>query len=83
MGRGRKGPEWNAAGDRTATPESPFVRGWKALLRAFVNHGVKTPCKYPCFINMTWSSSAKCKEAYLQAWGAVSFRGERGRKRES
>ena len=64
---------------------APFVPGWKALRRAFVNHGVKTPCKYPRFINMTWSSGAKCKEAYLQAWGAVSFRGgtRGGRKTES
>ena len=69
MKRGAEGGT-GAAGDRTATPVSPFVPGWKALRRAFVNHGVKTPCKYPSFINMTWSSRAKCKEAYLQAWGA-------------
>lgn len=31
---------------------------------------------------MTWSSGAKCKEAYLQAWGAVSFRGDKGREEE-
>lgn len=77
---GGRDRERSAAGDRTATPASPFVPGWKALRRAFVNRGVKTPCKYPSFINMTWSSSAKCKEAYLQARGAVSFRGGRGKE---
>ncbi|CAJ1052528.1 hypothetical protein D9C73_002460 [Xyrichtys novacula] len=72
--------ERTAAGDHTVTPKSPIVPGWKALRRAFVNPGVKKPCKYPSFINMTWSRSAKCKEALLQAWGAGSFR-EKGRRR--
>lgn len=67
----------NAAGDPKAAPVSPLSPGWKALQCAFVNRCVKTSCKYPRFIYMTWSSSAKCKAAYLQAWGrggAVSFR---------
>lgn len=70
-------PQRNAARDRALTPESPFVHDWKALLRAFVNRGVKTPCKCSGFINMTWSNCVKCKDALLQAWGAASFTGER------
>lgn len=76
--RRREERERTAAGDRTATPKRPIVRDWEALWCAFVYHGVKTPCKYPGFINMTWSSSAKCKEVYLQAWGAAFFRQEEG-----
>lgn len=57
-------------------PESPIVRDWKTLLRAFVSRGVKTPSKYSDFINMTWSNCVKCKDALLRAWGAASFTGE-------
>lgn len=58
------------AEERNAMP--PGIEQWpqwdllsaagRPLRRAFVSHGVKTPCKYARFINMTWSSSAKCKE---------------------
>ncbi|KAK5598919.1 hypothetical protein CRENBAI_001885 [Crenichthys baileyi] len=59
--KGGGGPR-GIAGHPRGRPILP-PQGLKALRRAFVNHGVKTPCKYSRSINMTWSSSAKCKEA--------------------
>lgn len=69
----RSGGQRSAAGVSAKRTGGPFVPGWKALRSAFVNDSVKTSCKYPCFIYMTWSSSGKYKAGYLQGGVGGSF----------
>lgn len=70
--------------ENTVAPVSPFLcprLEGPLLRRAFVNRGVKTPCKYPGFINMTWRSGAKCKEAASPPGVGSSFFLRRKRRR--